>query len=236
MAKKNRQNNTKQPENQSLNHFELRQIRPLTANQEVTFQAYNQGYNLMLHGFAGTGKTYLSLYLSLQQVLTNQSSYDNIMLIRSIVPSRDMGFLPGSIKEKTKVFEEPYKEICDDLFGRGDGYDILKMKGLIEFATTSFLRGKTFNNSIIIVDESQNLTFQEIDTVMTRVGNNSRVIFCGDYRQTDLNKPHEKEGITQFMGITSRIESFKHIEFSKDDIVRSDLVREYIIHKTELGL
>jgi phosphate starvation-inducible PhoH-like protein len=122
-----------------------------------------------------------------------------------------MGFLPGSIRDKTKVYEEPYKEICDDLFGRGDGYDILKLKHLIEFTTTSFLRGMTFNNAIVIVDETNNMLMSELDTVMTRMGNNSRIIFCGDYRQTDLNKPHEQEGITKFMKITKRIGSFKHI-------------------------
>ena len=226
-----------EPENtlQTLKHFDLRKISPLTANQEDTFGAYEEGKHLMLHGYAGTGKTFISMYLALRQLLTQDSGFDKIVIIRSVVPSRDMGFLPGNIKEKTKVFEEPYREICDDLFGRGDGYEILKAKGLIEFTTTSFLRGVTFNNAIVIVDESNNMTFQEIDTVMTRIGNNSRIIFCGDYRQSDLNKPHEKEGITQFMKITSRINSFQHIEFEREDIVRSGLVKQYIIQKTEMG-
>lgn len=234
MAKKNKK---QQVSNQSThNHFELRTIKPLTTNQQKTFDAYNQGYNLMLHGYAGTGKTYISLYLALKQLLSGSSNFQKIILIRSVVPSRDMGFLPGNIKEKTRVFEEPYKEICDDLFGRGDGYEILKLKHMVEFTTTSFLRGTTFNNAIVIVDECANLTFQEIDTVMTRIGNHSRVIFCGDYRQTDLNKPHEKEGITQFMRITNRIMSFRHVEFERQDIVRSNLVKDYIIQKTEMGI
>lgn len=234
MSKKKKQatNRLQQPVN---NVFELRHVQPLTTNQSIMFEAYDAGYHLMLHGYAGTGKTYISLYKSLKELLTQSSPYYRIVIVRSVVPSRDMGFLPGSIKEKTRIFEEPYKEICDDLLSRGDGYDILKMKGMIEFTTTSFLRGTTFNNAIIIVDESANLTFQEIDTVMTRIGNESRVIFCGDYRQTDLNKPHEKEGITQFMQITHRINTFKHIEFGKEDIVRSNLVRDYIIQKTEMG-
>jgi predicted ribonuclease YlaK len=190
----------------------------------------------MLHGYAGTGKTFCALALGLEELLTGKTNYDKIILIRSVVPSRDMGFLPGSIKEKIAVYEEPYKEICDDLFGRGDGYNILKMKGMIQFTTTSFLRGVTFNNAIVIVDETNNMTFQEIDTVMTRLGNQSRVIFCGDYRQSDLMKPHEKTGITQFMAITNRINTFKHIELGREDIVRSGIVRDYIINKTELGL
>ena len=232
--KNNSKNNHQQQ--QQNNHFELRHIKPLTVNQQRTFESYKNGYNLMLHGYAGTGKTFCALYLALDELLTGNSNYDKIVLIRSVVPSRDIGFLPGSIKDKIAVYEEPYKEICDDLFGRGDGFNILKMKGLVQFTTTSFLRGMTFNNAIVIVDETNNMTFQEIDTVMTRLGNESRVIFCGDYRQSDLTKPHERTGIREFMAITKRINTFKHVEFEKEDIVRSGIVRDYIINKTELGL
>jgi len=235
MSKKPKKNNNPYTQAQN-NHFELRTIKPLTPNQQATFEAYHKGYNLMIHGYAGTGKTFCALYLALQDILSSTSTFDKIVLIRSVVPSRDMGFLPGSIKDKIAVYEEPYKEICDDLFGRGDGYGILKMKKMIEFTTTSFLRGLTFNNAIVIVDEINNMTYQEIDTVMTRLGNNSRIVFCGDYRQSDLNKPHEKTGINQFMAVTRRINSFKHIEFQKEDIVRSGVVRDYIIQKTEMGL
>lgn len=236
MSKKPKNNSNKNNNPQQNNHFELRSIKPLTTNQQITFEAYRNGYNLMLHGYAGTGKTFCAMYLALEELLTGRSNYDKIVLIRSVVPSRDIGFLPGSIKDKIAVYEEPYKEICDDLFGRGDGFNILKLKGLIQFTTTSFLRGMTFNNAIVIVDETNNMTFQEIDTVMTRLGNESRVIFCGDYRQTDLTKPHERTGIREFMAITKRINTFRHVEFEKEDIVRSGIVRDYIINKTELGL
>jgi phosphate starvation-inducible protein PhoH len=235
MSKKPKKNNNAQAQ-ATNSHFELRTIKPLTQNQQYAFESYRQGYNLMLHGFAGTGKTFCALYLALEEILNSNSNMDKIVLIRSVVPSRDMGFLPGSIKDKIAVYEEPYKEICDDLFGRGDGYGVLKMKRIIEFTTTSFLRGLTFNNAIVIVDETNNMTYQEIDTVMTRLGNNSRIIFCGDYRQSDLNKPHEKTGINTFMNVTKRINSFRHVEFQKEDIVRSGVVRDYIIQKTEMGL
>jgi phosphate starvation-inducible PhoH-like protein len=231
--------NKQQPDRtqtQKPQHFELRTIKPLTPNQEKTFQYYRQGYHLSLHGYAGTGKTFCALYLALNQILTGASPYSKIVIVRSVVPSRDMGFLPGSMKEKIAVYEEPYREICDSLFGRGDGYDILKMKGLVQFTTTSFLRGTTFNRAIVILDEAQNLTFQEADTVMTRMGDESRIMICGDFRQTDLNKPHEKEGITQLMRITNRINTFQNVEFDKEDIVRSGLVKSYIIHKSELGI
>jgi phosphate starvation-inducible protein PhoH len=234
--KKNNNNTNNQQTHAQNNHFELRTIKPLTPNQQATFEAYRRGNNLVCHGYAGTGKTFCALYLALDEILSSKSQYKRIVLIRSVVPSRDMGFLPGSIKDKIAVYEEPYKEICDDLFGRGDGYGILKMKKLIEFTTTSFLRGITFNDSIVIVDETNNMTYQELDTVMTRLGNNSRIIFCGDYRQSDLNKPYEKTGVKEFMNITKRINSFSHIEYQKEDVVRSGVVRDYIITKTEMGL
>lgn len=237
MSRKNRRNNrNQQNENHAeKNHFELKHVRPLTVNQQNVFDAYNSGQNLMLHGYAGTGKTFLSSYLALKEVL-HYETYKKVVIIRSVVPSRDMGFLPGTEKQKAEVYEQPYQEICDDLFGRGDGWRILKLKGLVEFTTTSFLRGTTFNDSIIIVDECNNMTFQEIDTVMTRIGNNSKIIFCGDYRQSDLHKPHDKTGIKELMAITRRMPSFEHVEFGIEDIVRSGVVKEYIINKTEMGL
>jgi phosphate starvation-inducible protein PhoH len=234
MAKKNKKH-PNQTNHMERNHFELRKVSPLTPNQQSTFNSYAAGAHLMLHGYAGTGKSFISLYLALNEVLSPGSRYEKVIIVRSAVPSRDIGFLPGSIKDKTKAYEEPYKEICDDLFGRGDGYDILKMKGIIEFTTTSFLRGKTFNNSIVIVDELQNMVFAELDTVMTRIGDNSKIIFCGDHIQTDFVKETERSGLRQFINIIKALSGFTHIEFSEKDIVRSGLVRDYIIKRTELG-
>jgi phosphate starvation-inducible protein PhoH len=234
--KKSLNNHQQQEAQKKAAHFELRHIKPLTPNQEKFFTSYEQGYHIMAHGFAGTGKTFCALYLALNEVLTGDSPYDKIVIVRSVVPGRDAGFLPGTMKEKAAVYEEPYREICDNLFGRGDGYEILKMKGIIQFTTTSYLRGITFNKAIVILDESQNLTFQEADTVMTRMGNVSRIIVCGDFRQTDLLKKYEREGITQLMSITNHINTFSHIEFQKEDVVRSGLVKQYIIQKDAMGL
>ena len=147
--------------------LELRRILPLTANQELTFDSYRRGFNLMLHGTAGTGKTFCAMYLALNGVLNSSSPYKKIVIIRSVVPSRDMGFLPGSMKEKIAVYEEPYREICSNLFGRDDAYEILKTKGIIQFASTSFMRGVTFNDAIIILDEAQNLELHEINTLIS---------------------------------------------------------------------
>lgn len=217
------------------NHFSLKEIRPLTPNQSDTFDSFKAGKNLLLHGSPGSGKTFLSIYLALDEVL-NKNRYKQVVIIRSVVPSRDMGHLPGSVKEKSAVYEEPYKIICDDLFGRGDGYDILKTKKLVNFTTTSFLRGITLDNSIVIVDEVQNMAFHECNTVMTRIGENCKVIFCGDFRQSDFTNHLEREGVIKFMQILNKMDSFGHIEFTRDDIVRSGLVREYLITKETLNL
>ena len=217
-----------------VSHFSLRKINPLTENQKDAFRAYDSGMNLVLHGYAGTGKSFISLYLSLEEILSGNNQYDRIIIVRSVVPSRDMGFLPGKLAEKIKVYEEPYKEIVDDLFDRGDGWEILKTRKTVHFTTTSYLRGVTFNNAIVIVDEIQNMSFGELDTVMTRMGDNSRVIFSGDFRQTDLGEK-ERSGLVRFLNITKRMNDFAYVEFGKEDIVRSGIVKDYIIQKAELG-
>lgn len=227
----NNQKKQKQPQ-----HFSLRHVKPLTVNQQSTFESWYQDQNLLLHGVAGTGKTYISLYLALKEVLKPDSQFNNIIIVRSTVPSRDMGFLPGKVDEKAKIYEEPYRDICDDLFGRGDGYDILKTKRMVQFTTTSFLRGMTFRDAIVIVDECQNMVMQELDTIITRMGDNSRIIFCGDFRQTDLQKEKEKAGLHAFMRVLDHTALFDRVEFGPEDIVRSGLVKAYILAKLELGV
>jgi phosphate starvation-inducible PhoH-like protein len=202
-------------------------VSPLTANQEHTFKAYYAGQNIVAHGYAGTGKTFISLYLALNEILSGQSPYEKIIIIRSVVPSRDMGFLPGSAVEKAKVYEEPYREICNDLFGKGDGYDILTRKGLIQFTTTSFLRGLTFQNAIVIIDESQNLSWPELYTTLTRMGDTSRLILCGDFRQTDLSR--NESGLPEMLRILKSMGNITFVDFGKEDIVRSAFVKELII-------
>ena len=206
-------------------------VKPLTKNQEAMYAAYEQGQHLLIHGYPGTGKTLLSLYLALNEVLntSNVSTRDNVIIIRSVVPSRDMGFLPGSAKDKAKVYESPYVDICTELFGKPNAYEYLKQQKVVTFATTSFLRGLTFKNSIVYLDEVQNLADGEIHTLMTRIGENCRLIISGDVKQSDLQRDIEKDGFKHFMNIAARIPAFTRIEFGEHDILRSSLVKEYII-------
>lgn len=221
--------------NPKLN-FQLRQINPLTVNQKLTFEAYEQGKNLLLHGIAGTGKSFISCYLALKQILDDDEIYKRLVIVRSVVPTRDMGFLPGNNKEKTKVYEAPYYAIFTELFGRGDSYEYLKSRGFVEFISTSFIRGVTLNDCIIVVDEIANMTIHELDSVITRVGKNCKIIFCGDFRQSDFTREHEKNGLHDFMKIITRMKSFEFVDFNEQDIVRSSLVKDYIITKDKLRI
>ena len=218
--------------------FNIEPVEPLTVNQQKTFDAFAAGKHLMLHGTAGTGKTFLSMYLAIDDIVSGESDQNKIIIIRSVVPTRDMGFLPGNTKEKTRVYESPYYAICAELFGRGDAYELLKTKGMIEFMSTSYIRGITLSDCYIIIDECQNMSFQELNSIITRAGEQARFIFCGDIRQDDLTSERHKEytGITDFMRITNRMSMFESVEFGTDDIVRSTLVKEYIIQRDALRL
>ena len=204
-------------------------IQPLTENQKGFFEAYDNSQIMLLHGVAGTGKTYIALYHALEEVLDKSSGFSKVVIVRSAVPSRDIGHLPGDEKEKTEVYTEPYVEICSDLFERSDAYQRLTEQKAIQFLITSFVRGITLNNSIIIVDECQNMTDMELNSIMTRVGDRSKIIFCGDFRQTDLYKKTDMSGLKKFMAIADIMPSFKTFEFGTEDIVRSAIVKEYIL-------
>lgn len=206
--------------------LEIVEMEPLTRNQVKAFESEK---NLILHGVAGTGKTFVACYLGFDDMAKKE--YEKLVIIRSAVPTRDIGFLPGNEKEKASVYEEPYKDIAIDIFGRGDAYQILKTKGLVEFMTTSYIRGITLRNATIIIDECQNMSFHELDSIITRVGQGCRVILCGDFRQSDL----KNSGMNEFLTVIKRMECFDFIEFGIDDIVRSEFVKQYIIAKTSLN-
>lgn len=213
----------------------LKQQKPITINQNKIFKSFERGNDIMIHGFPGTGKTHVALALGLNAVM-KQNTHKQVVLIRSTVPTREMGFLPGKPEEKVAVYETPYISICSKLFGRSDAYKQLKNREIISFESTSFLRGQTFENSVIIFDECQNATFHELDTVMTRLGDESRIIFSGDFMQGDLVKREDRNGLMNFIEIIKSIPDFDFIEMEIDDIVRSGKVKNYIIAKTNKGM
>jgi len=214
---------------------DLLQFDPLTANQEKTYKAWDDNDNLVLVGSAGTGKTFTALYLALEDMLDSDTEWERIVIIRSMVPTRDMGFLPGTKQEKEDAFTAPYKSICNELLGDKSSYNKMITAKQIQFESTSFIRGVTYDNSIIVVDEMQNLNFHELDSVITRVGRNSKIIFCGDYKQSDFKHKEEKNGIINFIQILEQLKNFTVINFGWEDIVRSDFVRDYIMTKEMLG-
>jgi len=220
----------------------MRNVEPLTKNQEELFRCYKLDQNLVAYGCAGTGKTFITLYNALKDVLNEKTPYEKIYIVRSLVATREIGFLPGDHEDKSSLYQIPYKNMVKFMFEMPDEssfemlYGNLKTQGTISFWSTSFIRGTTLDNAIIIVDEFQNLNYHELDSIITRVGENSKIMFCGDATQSDLLKTNEKNGIIDFMKVLRIMPSIDIIEFGVDDIVRSGLVKEYILAKMEVGL
>ncbi len=220
----------------------LLDIEPITDNQKKLFDSYSEGKHLVAYGTAGTGKTFISLYNAISDILDESTPYEKIYLVRSLVSTREIGFLPGDHEDKADIYQIPYKNMVKYMFQMPSDADFemlygnLKAQDSIKFWSTSFIRGTTLDNAIIIVDEFQNLNFHELDSIITRVGENSKIIFCGDASQSDLVKTNDRNGIHDFLNILRKMPSFDIIEFGIDDIVRSGLVKEYIIAKLEVGL
>ena len=220
----------------------LLDIEPITDNQRILFESYKANKHLIAYGAAGTGKTFVTLYNALKDVLDDHTPYERIYIVRSLVATREIGFLPGDYEDKSDIYQVPYKHMVKYMFQMPSDADFEMLYGnsksqdTIKFWSTSFLRGTTLDNAIVNVDEFQNLNFHELDSIMTRVGENSKIMFCGDASQTDLQKTNDKNGIVVFMNILRKMPSFDIIEFGVDDIVRSGLVKEYIIAKLDSGL
>ena len=228
--------------NKEINSSSMVSVKPITDTQKNVFETWKKGQNQFLFGAAGTGKTFVSLYLALRDIFDQKTKYDKVVLVRSLIPTREIGFLPGDEEDKAALYQVPYQNMVQFMFEMSNEqqfnslYDRLKGQGSLFFLSTSFLRGLTFDNSIIIVDECQNLNFHELDTIITRVGQDSRIVFCGDFDQSDLVKHNERNGLHDFLRILEEMEEFNCSEFSIGDIVRSGFVRSYLINKTKLGI
>ncbi len=212
----------------------LLSYEPITNNQKIAYEAWDEGDNLVLCGSAGTGKTFIGMYLGLESVLDKSWEQNKLVIVRSVVPTREMGYLPGSIEEKVDAYTAPYRSITNELFNDRNAFDMLESQGQLSFMSTSFIRGITLDDCVLLIDEMQNLTFHELDSIITRVGRNTKVIFSGDYYQSDLTKETDKNGVLHFMNIMEQLKDFSIIEFNWTDIVRSGFVRDYIMTKEML--
>jgi phosphate starvation-inducible PhoH-like protein/PhoH-like ATPase len=227
---------------QLINHDQLVEMKGVTKNQLEVFKQYAEGKNLFLYGPAGTGKTFVILYNAIKEVLDSKTNYNCIYIVRSLMPTRSLAFMPGDEQDKSSLYQVPYDNMLRLMFKLSSEeqfemmYEELKKQGNVSFLSTSFLRGITLDNAIVLVDECQNLNFHELDTIMTRVGQGSKIMFSGDFDQTDLRDDEEKAGLGQFIKIINEMKEFYSCEFDIGDIVRSGLVRSYIIQKYNTGL
>lgn len=233
---------TKQPKRKKPIGLEyLANIEPITENQKRLFESYIEGKHIVAHGSPGTGKTLITLYNALKEVLDERTPYEKVYIARSLLPTRDVGYLPGDLSEKSDVYQNPYKSMVKRMFLMPSDVDFemlygnLKSQGSIEFISTSFLRGITLDDCIIVVDEFSNLNFHELCSIITRSGENCKIMFCGDINQSDLVKNNDRDGVYDFMRILKDMPSFDVIEFGIDDIVRSKLVKQFMIAKMNCG-
>ena len=228
--------------NKEINHNNLVTIKPITDNQKLVFNSWKKEQHQFLFGAAGAGETFISMYLALQSVMDLKSKHDKLVIVRSLIPTREIGFLPGDEEDKAALYQVPYQNMVQFMFEQPNEqsfnnlYDRLKGQGSLYFLSTSFLRGLTFDNTVVIVDECQNLNFHELDTIITRIGQDSRIIFCGDFDQTDLQRTNEINGLFNFVKILEEMEEFNCTEFTIGDIVRSGFIRSYLINKIKLGI
>ena len=229
---------TKQQQTESMyiRIDDLLTIEPITDHQQQAFNAWHDGDNLALIGTAGTGKTFLAMYLALEEVLDKSTSYEQLIIVRSVVPTRDVGYLPGSLEEKLDAFTGPYRAATAEMFEDNKAYEKLIHNDYLKFESTSYIRGITFDHSIILVDECQNLNFHELDSTITRVGQGTKILFSGDYKQSDFKNAKDKQGINTFLQILEQMRNFTTVTFTWEDIVRSDFVRDYIMTKEWMGL
>jgi predicted ribonuclease YlaK len=215
----------------------LKTFTALTENQQVLFDMFKRGdYCMGVLGSAGTGKTFCTLYKAIEEVLDKSNPFRQVVIVRSCVPTRDVGFLPGSLEEKQEVYELPYKEAFANLFDRPDAYERLKEQGYARFVSTTAIRGISIDDAIIVVDECASMTFHELCTIITRVGYRSKIVFVGDWRQNDLlTKKNDVSGLPDFLRVLRSMKDYSELEFSRDDIVRSSLVRSFIIALEDMG-
>lgn len=227
---KKRPNKTSTPQQQPVRNMSMRKISPLNEAQRQMMEAFYSGSHIVAEGSAGTGKSYVGMFLALGELLDNTVS--SVKIVRSAVPTRDVGFLPGSLEEKIAIYELPYKDIVNELLQSGTAYEVLSKKGVLDFMTTSYLRGLTFRDCVIVIDEFQNMSKAEVFTILTRVGENCRVILCGDTKQKDLSPA--QSGFDYLTALAKKLPKYIDVvHFTANDIVRSEFVKAVIVAEEE---
>ena len=225
-----------------INNGHLVDIQPITENQKRLCESYSAGKNIIAYGAAGTGKTFITLYNAIKEVLNAETPYKKVYIVRSLIATREVGSVLGDIEDKSRLYQVPYEHMVKYMFQMSSDeefhnlYRNLKDQGTINFLSTSYIRGTTLDDAIVIVDEFENLNFNELDSIITRVGQNSKIHFCGDATQSDLEQTTERNGIVDFIKVTRGMPSVDIIEFGIDDIVRSGIVKEYLIAKLEQSM
>lgn len=213
--------------------FSLADIQPKTEAQRLMIAGYLEGQNIVAYGSAGSGKSFIACYLALKDLQDKEKR--KIIIVRSAVPTRDQGFLPGSLEEKSAVYQIPYVNIINELCQNGAAWEIMTKKGMIEFMTTSYIRGVTLDDAVIIIDEFQNTDPKELESVLTRVGENTQLILCGDTRQSDLERKKQESSFKWIMEVAKRMPDwFDMVRFMPCDIVRSGFVKKLIMVTEEL--
>lgn len=208
--------------------LELNLHHPLTENQKRVLKSRKD--HLLVQGPAGTAKTYSVLARGLVKV--SAGDVDQIIIIRSPVEIRKIGHLPGDADEKMDPYAAPYIGLLAEISPKMN-YRALVSKRLLCFTPTTFLRGTTFHNSFVIVDEYQNLSEHELDTVMTRVGQGTQLCVVGDpAAQSDLPR-HEQGEQADIIDTFASMECVDHVQFSVEDVVRSGFVKDYHIARSE---
>jgi len=202
-----------------------RPIKSRSENQQRLIEAFEQNDMVFAVGPAGTGKTYLSIALAVKAL--KEKTAKKIILSRPAVEAGEkLGFLPGDMKDKIDPYLQPLYDALEDMLPQVKLQDMME-KHIIQIAPLAFMRGRTLNDAVVILDEAQNTTPQQIRMFLTRMGWNTKMIITGDMTQIDL--PHsQKSGLVEALRILTGIEGIGVVELTKKDIVRHRLVTRIV--------
>jgi phosphate starvation-inducible PhoH-like protein len=212
--------------------FGKKNVTPKSPNQREYMEAVEKHDMTFATGPGGTGKTYLAVAMAVSALLTKQ--VDRIILARPAVEAGErLGFLPGTLQQKIDPYMRPLYDALYDMLD-ADKLERFLEKGIVEVAPLAFMRGRTLNDSFVILDEAQNTTSEQMKMFLTRLGFNSKAVVTGDVTQIDL-PAGRKSGLVEALEVTSRIDGIAFIKFDERDVVRHNLVQQIIKAYEEFG-